>query len=186
MRHILPVFLLLAACTASTGSGTAVSDDTTSDTILSGTDAGDISDTALTDTPDTTSADAGCQVNDTCGMGTFCNPKGVCCPALGCGPQCPNGILLDQNGCETCTCAPAVGKPCNPLSMNPAAQCTNTEYCALATGQCSSSQGKCAEKPEGCDLMYAPVCGCDNKTYGNACAAAQVGMSVAATGECGK
>ena len=185
MRHILPFCLVLAACTAATGSGTAVSDDTTSDSILSGTDA---SDTAVTDAilTDTTALDAGCAVNDVCSMGSFCNAKGVCCPGLGCGPQCPNGILLDENGCETCTCAPAVGKACNPLSMSPAAQCTNTEYCALATGQCSSSQGACAPKPEGCDMMYAPVCGCDKKTYGNACAAAQVGMSVAATGECGK
>jgi hypothetical protein len=70
--------------------------------------------------------------------------------------------------------------------MGPAAQCDAKQYCALATGQCSSSQGKCAAMPAGCDLMYAPVCGCDKKTYGNDCAAAMAGISVAATGECPK
>ena len=40
--------------------------------------------------------------------------------------------------------------------------------------------------PEACDLIYAPVCGCDDMTYGNACAAASAGVSVASQGECGK
>jgi hypothetical protein len=31
-------------------------------------------------------------------------PPGPVCPALGCYPQCPNGVLQDANGCDTCTC----------------------------------------------------------------------------------
>ncbi|WP_371400269.1 hypothetical protein [Priestia megaterium] len=32
--------------------------------------------------------------------------------------------------------------------------------------------------------MYQPVCGCDGKTYGNACQAAGAGVSVASAGAC--
>jgi hypothetical protein len=29
------------------------------------------------------------------------------CPGLGCLPACPNGLAKDENGCDTCQCAPA-------------------------------------------------------------------------------
>jgi hypothetical protein len=69
----------------------------------------------------------------------------------------------------------------------PGVQCSTGNYCAIEKGQCKTIadvSGVCQKKPEVCTLDYRPVCGCDNKTYPNACKAAAEGVSVASDGEC--
>ena len=61
--------------------------------------------------------------------------------------------------------------------------CATGEYCAKALGDCDG-EGECKTQPEICTHNWDPVCGCDEKTYSNGCAAAAAGENVAAKGEC--
>lgn len=56
-------------------------------------------------------------------------------------------------------------------------------YCGKPQNACGAA-GVCRQKPELCQDIVKPVCGCDGVTYVNACFAAQSGASVSSTGEC--
>ncbi|MCD6390182.1 MAG: thrombospondin type 3 repeat-containing protein [Desulfobulbaceae bacterium] len=62
--------------------------------------------------------------------------------------------------------------------------CDKGYYCAREVGACDVP-GLCQPQPGVCADVYEPVCGCDSKTYGNACEAAIAGVSVLSSeGKC--
>jgi hypothetical protein len=68
-------------------------------------------------------------------------------------------------------------------------QCPPKHYCSFAPeAHCGAADmsGTCAPMPEACTLQLDEVCGCDDKTYGNACQAAAAGVSVVMKGACAK
>lgn len=58
---------------------------------------------------------------------------------------------------------------------------------AMFSCETTTVESDCVEKinPDvACTMQYDPVCGCNNKTYGNACIAGASGIRVVAKGEC--
>jgi len=84
------------------------------------------------------------------------------CPTAA-APRACGGMVAAQNAC-----------PANEFCDYPV-----EAMCGAADGM-----GVCHARPEVCTEQHAPVCGCDEHTYPNACAAATQGVSVAARGEC--
>jgi hypothetical protein len=65
--------------------------------------------------------------------------------------------------------------------------CPDDQFCSFAPEAfCGAADqtGVCSPRPELCTQQFDPVCGCDGVTYGNACSAANAGVSVASVGEC--
>jgi len=72
-------------------------------------------------------------------------------------------------------CGGIIGKPCD-----------DGEFCQFPPGQCdvADNVGMCVMIPAGCPDVFAPVCGCDGVTYGNACEAEAAAVSIAHRGPC--
>lgn len=99
-------------------------------------------------------------------------------------------LLLIVEACDrhrTDTGNATVGQSCNFKDPLACGGPTSQFYCVTSesTG-CDSVQaiGKCSLRPTQCDDRYQPVCGCDQKTYQNACYAAKAGQRAARPGSC--
>ena len=131
--------------------------------------------------------DALCGAADATGT---CQPIPEVCtaevaPVCGCNGQ------TYSNACQAAVAGTGIISEgeCPPVACGgrAGATCGADEYCAFAPADIcgrADAQGTCERRPQICTAQYDPVCGCDNRTYSNACAAAAAGVSVIADGEC--
>jgi hypothetical protein len=110
-------------------------------------------------------------------------------------PTCGQGERswsIDSGGDESAVCClqeQSSGRTCGGIA---ALQCDTREFCSYEAsaggqgcdGMISDAGGVCQAVPTVCTREYNPVCGCDKKSYSNACEAHSFGVSILHEGAC--
>lgn len=135
----------------------------------------------------------GCGSNDDCAAGSYCaaascGGPGECtvrpefCPR-NIDPVCGCDGVTYNNACLAAAAGARVASSgmCAPASCEANGECSPEDYCDAAT---CGGVGMCTPRPTRCSSVIDPVCGCDGRSYGNACLAAQAGVRLDPRGIC--
>ncbi len=93
----------------------------------------------------------------------------------------------DENSNKPATADMTTAAATTPKKCTQASDCAATEYCASSAPDVCPAAGKegtCTARPTVCPNICSPLCGCDGKTYCNACQANRAGTAIASSGAC--
>lgn len=119
-----------------------------------------------------------------CGNGGTCTIKPMSCPIpdVAAEPVCGcDGIMYDSE-CNANMVGERIGTDAycgSNIDCADDAGCGAGEFCKLIG--CAILPGKCTTIPWDCTALFAPVCGCNGETYGNACLASAASTGVDGT-----
>jgi hypothetical protein len=98
------------------------------------------------------------------------------CPGLGCNPMCPNGVLKDIGGCDTCQCAPAPdGGSITACKTN--GDCAGGAVCGYREADGCAAMGSCFSAPGALCNAVGLGCACDGSKVNVICTGLPAGYA---------